>query len=54
MELAGVEPASEISTYHFNAGEINNLCFKSVGWFYLVFVGFMLFESSAAILPPLD
>jgi len=54
VELAGVEPASEISTYHFNAGEINNLCFKSVGWFYLVFVSFMLFESSAAILPPLD
>ncbi|EMW50957.1 hypothetical protein EC2770900_2874 [Escherichia coli 2770900] len=43
MELAGVEPASEIPTYYLNYNKNNDLLFKTVGWYYSVFVHFTRF-----------
>ncbi len=41
--LAGVEPASEIPTYYLNYNKNNDLLFKTVGWYYSVFVHFTRF-----------
>ncbi|EDW2672875.1 hypothetical protein YC87_003125 [Salmonella enterica subsp. enterica] len=43
VELAGVEPASEIPTYHLYCNKNNKLCFKTVCWYYVVFVHFTRF-----------
>ncbi|EFN6992207.1 hypothetical protein EIL40_25360 [Escherichia coli] len=43
VELAGVEPASEIPTYYLNYNKNNDLLFKTVGWYYSVFVHFTRF-----------
>ncbi len=43
VELAGVEPASEIPTYHFYCNENSNLRLKTMFWCYLMFARFMHF-----------
>ncbi|WP_071596366.1 hypothetical protein, partial [Escherichia coli] len=43
VELAGVEPASEIPTYHLYYNENNNLFSKTVGWYCFVFIRFIRF-----------
>ncbi len=43
VELAGVEPASEIPTYHLYYNENSYLSFKTVCYYYLVFAGFKRF-----------
>ena len=41
VELAGVEPASEISTYHFYISKNIHLRFKSLPYCFLCSSGFM-------------
>ncbi|EHD04695.1 hypothetical protein LTSEURB_1721 [Salmonella enterica subsp. enterica serovar Urbana str. R8-2977] len=43
MELAGVEPASEIPTYHFYPNKNIHLLFKSLCYLFLYLSGFMAF-----------
>ena len=43
VELAGVEPASEIPTYHFYYSKNSSLHLKTVRYCYVVFVHFTNF-----------
>ncbi|EBD2881889.1 hypothetical protein A4G14_001572 [Salmonella enterica subsp. enterica serovar Newport str. CFSAN000907] len=43
VELAGVEPASEIPTYHFYPNKNIHLLFKSLCYLFLYLSGFMAF-----------